>query len=157
MKRLILITSLILTASAAPAQQAVFQDDRSTPAAVVESLYNAINRHEYLRAYSYFASDRIGDYEMFKAGYADTDHVDLHLAPPQTEGAAGTTYTMLPVVIRATRTDGTQSIFAGCYAVSQVSPSIQDQPPYIPIRIIKGTLAATDANFDDATGHCAPY
>ena len=33
---------------------AVYLDDRSTPAAVMLSYFNAINRHEYLRAYSYY-------------------------------------------------------------------------------------------------------
>ena len=151
-----LILTLLLAGSAAGAQQTAFRDDRSSPAAVVESLYNAVNRHEYLRAYSYFARDRIGDYAAFKAGYADTDHVDLRLGTPVTEGAAGTTYTMLPVVIRATDTEGTQAVFTGCYQLSQVSPSIQDRPPYVPIRIIEGTLAETDTAFADATARCAP-
>lgn len=157
MYRWISILTLSLTAAAASAQQGGYRDDRSTPSAVVLSLYDAINRQQYLRAYSYFAEDRIGDYTTFKVGYADTDHVDLRLGTPSTEGAAGTIYTSLPAVIRATQADGTQHVYAGCYLVSQVDPTIQDYPPFVPIRIVKGTLAATDASFTDATGYCAPY
>ncbi|MGH6859926.1 MAG: hypothetical protein ACRECY_06700, partial [Phyllobacterium sp.] len=34
-----------------------YLDDRSTPETVIKSYYNAINRQEYARAYSYYAPD----------------------------------------------------------------------------------------------------
>ena len=36
-------------------QQKPYIDDRSSPQALVQSLYNAINRKEFARAYSYFS------------------------------------------------------------------------------------------------------
>jgi hypothetical protein len=45
----------LMTATPALAQdEADYLDDRSTPEAVISSYYNAINRAEYARAYSYF-------------------------------------------------------------------------------------------------------
>ena len=49
--------SLPAATEEAPAAQADYMDDRSTPVSLIGSLYNAIDRHEYLRAWSYFAED----------------------------------------------------------------------------------------------------
>ncbi|QOL82493.1 hypothetical protein [Pseudooceanicola spongiae] len=151
---MILATAIVpLSAQADPS----YLDDRSSPSAVVESLYNAINSQQYLRAYSYFDPDRIGDYDSFKAGYAETQSVTLRLGEPLTEGAAGTIYTQIPAVIEAVGTDGSTQVYAGCYLISAVSPGIQDVPPFLPIRIVSGTLAKTDRPFEAATGSCPDY
>ena len=43
-----------------------YVDDRSDGAALVRSLYNAINRKEYARAYGYFgASKPVGEFKAF--------------------------------------------------------------------------------------------
>ena len=54
-------------------------DDRSTPSQVIVSLYNAISRHEYVRAYSYWGdpAGSLGPYDAYAAGYSDTASVDL--------------------------------------------------------------------------------
>lgn len=132
-----------------------YLDNRSTPSAVVESLYSAINARQYLRAYSYFAPEAVADYESFKAGYQNTDSVTLRLGKPMAEGTAGTTYTHIPTVIRAVESDGTEQVYAGCYRVAAISPSAQDTPPFVPIRIAEGTLAPTDEAFESASGDCS--
>ena len=146
---------VILIATIAAAQEPAYRDDRSTPTAVIESFYNAIDRHEYLRAWSYFGGDSVGDYQTFKAGYAKTQRVMVRVSAPSGEGAAGTIYTHLPTVIAATREDGTVAVFAGCYVVAAVNAVIQDTPPFVPMRIVERTLTPTDASFDTATGTCA--
>ena len=147
-----IVTSLFpLTAHA----QDSYLDDRSTPSAVIESLYNAINARQYLRAYNYFAPDAVADYDNFKAGYQNTDSVTLRLGEPLAEGTAGTTYTHIPTVIRATESDGTEQVYTGCYLVAALSPSAQDTPPFVPIRIADGTLTPTADAFETASGHCA--
>lgn len=132
-----------------------YLDDRSTPSAVIESLYNAIDARQYLRAYSYFAPDAVADYDSFKAGYQNTDSVTLRLGEPKSEGTAGTIYTHIPTVIRATESDGTEQVYTGCYLVAAVSSSAQDTPPFVPIRIADGTLTPTDDAFETANGNCA--
>jgi hypothetical protein len=54
-------------------------DDRSTPSQVIVSFYNAINRHEYLRAYSYWSdpANSLGPFSDYASGYQDTASVDL--------------------------------------------------------------------------------
>lgn len=52
--------------------------DRSDGPALIRSLYNAINRKEYARAYSYFADQkRFADYQSFVEGYAKTVDVQV--------------------------------------------------------------------------------
>ncbi len=132
-----------------------YQDDRSTPRSVVESLYNAIARHEYLRAWSYFR-DEPGrpSLENFAKGYEDTSSVRVRIGDGEAEGAAGSTYTSLPVVIEATGRSGDTSVYAGCYLLRFVVPGIQATPPFEPLGIVKGRLQPAQQSFDDARGSC---
>lgn len=138
--------------AAEPSDQ--FIDDRSSPQRVVTSLYNAIDRHEYLRGWSYFADDAAPPYEQFRDGYADTENVTLRIGDVQSEGAAGSIHSSVPVAIEATQTDGSKSVFTGCYLLTQVQPGAQDTPPFRPIQIDSGKLEQSDQPFDDAMGTC---
>lgn len=156
----ILVLPLIPTLSGAqdtppPATEvAPYLDDRSTPQRVVESLYNAIDRKEYLRAYSYFSSEAVPEYEEYRDGYSTTESVRLKVGEAVSEGAAGTTHAAVPVAVEAVTTEGT-TIYAGCYRLSQVQPAAQELPPFRPIRIDEGSLQETDASFDEAMGTCS--
>ena len=156
MKPLLAIALCLGTAAPLLAQETVpdYKDDRSTPAAVVTSLYNAIDRHEYLRAWSYFAEDSAPEFATFRDGYTDTDKVELRLGDVQSDGAAGSIHSLIPVAIRATQSDGTAKVFTGCYRLTQVQPGAQETPPFRPIQIDDGTLDPTDADFDEAMGRC---
>jgi len=143
--RLVLALGL-LVAMAAPAlsqdgADEAYLDDRSTPEAVVNSLYNAINRSEYLRAYSYYGENSgVGGYEAFAKGFADTESVDILMGRSTSEGAAGSTYYSLPVAIDAVSRDGTHRQYAGCYTLRLANPQIQATPPFVPMHIEKGEL-----------------
>ena len=128
-----------------------YYDDRSTAAAVVESLYNAINRSEYLRAWSYFEHDSTldqealtQDFEAFTEGYRNTDNVQLLVGPEITEGAAGTVYYSIPVAIEATNRDGVSETFAGCYTLKLAQPVLQAIPPFQPLAIVEGELEPSE-------------
>jgi hypothetical protein len=131
-----------------------YRDDRSDPGALVESLYNAIERREYLRAWSYFDEAAAPDPQAFAAGYEQTAHVRLKLGEVTGEGAAGSLYGSVPAVVEATDEDGTVTVFTGCYETRQVQPAAQIEPPFRPIRIIAGKLEETTASFDSAEGAC---
>ncbi len=115
-----------------------FRDDRSTAAAVLRSLYNAVNRREYARAYSYYA-EAPRPYAQFVRGYADTLAVSLSLGPVQSEGAAGSVYSTVPVRLRALQRGGKEQVFVGCYVLRQIQPTLQE-PPFEPIGITAGHL-----------------
>lgn len=153
-----LAAALLLVPLAGAARGAAlpgYRDDRSTPEAVVSSLYNAVNRREYLRAWSYFrAGPERPDYPTFKQGYRDTEHVGLKLGKATSEGAAGSIYYLLPVAIEARAADGTETVFEGCYELRLVEPSIQDTPPFEPMGIVKGVLEKTVKPFAQASGSC---
>lgn len=126
-----------------------YQDDRSSATALIQSLYNAIDRREYLRAWSYFGDNAwtgaeneqaAADYETFRQGYADTDFVTLLTGAQSSEGAAGSTYYTVPVAIDAVDRAGHHSQFAGCYVLRLAQPAIQDSPPFHPLHIEKGGL-----------------
>ena len=157
--RTIWLAALVLSGMAAPAiaDDSSYLDDRSTAKGVIASFYNAINRSEYARAYAYFGdSADLQPFAEFKAGYADTASVTLKTGDETTEGAAGSTFYSLPVAIDALSTDGTHKVFAGCYQLRLVQPALQEEPPFRPLHIEKGTLKPVDEPFDKVTMATCP-
>lgn len=122
-----------------PADEASYTDDRSNAAALMDSYYSAINRREYLRAYSYWepgaASPAHPDFEAFAAGYAATAAVDLTLGSIRSDAGAGQRNYWVPVLLDATLTDGTHQFFVGCYRQHLTQPEMQSEPPYQPLAI----------------------
>ena len=137
-------------AGTARAQDLPYVDDRSDGAALVRSLYNAIERKEYARAYSYFG-DRppAGDYESFVAGYKDTVDVAVKTGTSAQEGAAGSVYTPVPVAIRSVDKAGRERVFAGCYITRIVNAAVQE-PPFTPLHIESAELEEVKVPFDQA-------
>lgn len=150
----ILTLTAVLIAPAALAAPPAYSDDRSTPEAVVQSLYNAINRKEYLRGWSYFQPGAAAGYSEFKSGYGTTESVDLKLGKTVSEGAAGSVQTKVPVAIYAHQADGSSKVFLGCYTLIQVDPSLQDDPPFRPIQISAAHLSASSNTFEEAVPSC---
>ena len=136
MRRLItLVFALPLLVSTGA--KAAYLDDRSTPSALVESLYNALNAREYARAWSYFETGPAENFESYQDGFADTKLIRVKTGAPEAEGAAGTTHWKVPTVIEATNGSGAVSVFAGCYDIKLVNPQVQGAP-YRPM-IIAGS------------------
>jgi hypothetical protein len=132
------------------AAEAPYVDDRSDAAAVIRSLYSAINRQEFARAWDYFGDTKPAkDFDTFVKGYEGTSKVEVKTGAVSDEGAAGSIYYSVPVSIRATAKDGSENVFAGCYTLRQVNAQIQE-PPFRPIFIDKGALKASTAGFEDA-------
>jgi hypothetical protein len=129
-----------------------YSDDRSDAGAVVRSFYNAVNRHEFARAWSYFGKPPSKDFDAFVKGYDDTAFVDVFTGRINSEGAAGSTYAQVAVAIRATGKSGETKVFAGCYTVKAVNPQIQD-PPFRALLIEKAALKTVD---DVALSGAAP-
>ncbi|MCQ8782414.1 hypothetical protein [Mangrovibrevibacter kandeliae] len=141
---------------AAASEGKAYRDDRSTPEALITSLYNAVNRKEYLRAWSYFSdTDDRPAFENFAKGYETTASVRLLLGETDSEGAAGSIYTQVPVAIEATADDGSVAVFTGCYLTRLVQPADQATPPFRPLQIEKAKLARSQQAFADADPSCA--
>lgn len=146
-----LATSGHTALAAGEAAEAPYVDDRSSADAVIRSLYSAINRHEFARAWGYFGDTKPAkDFEAFVKGYDGTDKVEVETGASSDEGAAGSIYYSVPVAIRATDKAGGERVFAGCYTLRQVNAQIQATPPFDPIHIEKGELQPSTADFAEA-------
>lgn len=147
---------LVLAGSQAFAQTSLpdYSDNRSTAADVVRSLYNAVNRHEYLRGWSYYRPESAPAYRGFADGYADTDQVEIRLGHVTSDGAAGSIHSQVPVALRAISMEGVVTVFEGCYLLTQVQPAIQETPPFRPIMIEVGHMKKSGKTFGKAMGTC---
>lgn len=146
----IALFSLVGVAQPVFADEAPYVDDRSDAAGVIRSLYSAINRHEFARAWGYFGDTKPAkDFDAFVKGYDGTDTVEVKTGAVSDEGAAGSIYYSVPVAIRATDKKGEAKVFAGCYTVRQVNAQAQE-PPFQPIFIDKGALKPSTSDFAEA-------
>jgi hypothetical protein len=136
--------------SAATQTPPEYLDNRSTPETVIASYYNAINRQEYARAYSYYASDNPPQpFPQFQAGYENTASVTVRFGKAVGEGAAGSAYWSQPLAIKSEAKDGTITVFNGCYRLRLANPAIQGVP-YVPLSILDGTLEKSEMPFEES-------
>lgn len=118
-----------------------YRDDRSTPQALIESYYNAINRKEYSRAYSYYSEEgREPDFKTFVKGYVNTRSVKVALRKADPDPGAGQIYWSQPLAIEAETEDGKKQVFTGCYTIHLTNPAMQEEPPFKPMQIATGSL-----------------
>lgn len=122
-----------------------YRDDRSTPEAIVESLYNAIARNEFARAWGYFIDPPAATYDAYVDGFADTASVEIEIGAVAGDCGAGTCHYEVPVILHAIDNGGALTSFSGCYVVREVNAGAQT-PPFRPLGIVSGTFAVADAN-----------
>lgn len=126
-------------------------DDRSTSASLLASLFNAVNRHEYLRAYSYWepgGSIQATTLDEFTDGYSKTASVQLTVGPATSDAGAGNYYHTVSVVLNAVTADGTAQQFVVCYLLHLSNPGIQGKLPFQSLGIKQG-IARQVANDAD--------
>ncbi|MGE6784984.1 hypothetical protein ACQKGL_20930 [Ensifer adhaerens] len=133
------------------AQESVaYVDDRSDGAALVHSLYNAINRKEYARAYGYFGDKKpAGSFKSFTSGYERTVSVEVKVGKVKTEAGAGSIYSAVPVAVKSVEKRGRVRFFAGCYVTRIINPSLQ-VPPFTPYQIEAARLREVKGPLDQA-------
>ena len=140
------------TAAANPTL-ANYLDDRSTPSQVIVSFYNAINRHEYLRAYNYWATPdtSLGSFNAWASGYSDTASVDLVFGQITGDPGMSQVYYTIPVVLKVTKTNNAHTNYAACYVVHEASPDVYGAPPISPMGIARGSAQPSNINASDAS------
>ncbi len=137
-----------------------YVDDRSDAAAVISSLFNAINLHQYARAYSYWdeTPERL-TFDQFEAEYQDMASVQVMLGPIGSDAGAGNLYALAPVTLIARTNTGAVQTFVGCYTLHLSQPANQGVLPFRPWGIQAATVAEVDNNINtaDLMSHaCAP-
>lgn len=125
-----------------------YKDDRSTSEALIKSFYNAINRGEFSRAYSYH--DGLSDFPSWVLGYENTRRIKLLTSPGEDDPGAGVLYWHQPVAIEAESYDGKKEVFGGCYEISMGAPLNQEAPPFSPMTISSGSLKKTTESLEDS-------
>jgi hypothetical protein len=132
------------------ARPPVTTNDRSNPVRLLASLYDAINRLDYPRAYGYWEQPPSGMSEpQFANGYASTASVLVGVRPPvRYDGAAGSQYAPLPSILIATHSDSSKYVFVGCYVARRTNPGISGSDTGW--RIYSGSLAAAPGNAANA-------
>jgi len=128
-------------------------DDRSTPSQVIVSLYDAINRQEYLRAYSYWTdpATSLGSFISFSNGYNDTASVDLVFGLITGDPGMSQVYYTIPVILKVTAKNSTHTNYVACYVVHEASPDVYGSPPIFPMSIDRSSAQPSDINASDAS------
>jgi hypothetical protein len=133
-------------------QQPFYEIRNASPADLLKSYYNAINRKEYERAYSYFQgapnppADVAPPYAQFVQGYADTTSVTLAVGQAMIDAGAGNVYASIPVVLTAQHADNSTHVYAGCYFLHHVNPGISQNPLDALWSITKAQLSEVPAS-----------
>jgi hypothetical protein len=95
------------------------------PPDVIRGYYTAIRDRDFRRAYEMWAEGGTASgqtLEQFAAGFARTARVEVEIVGPErTEGAAGSIYAEVDVVVRARTTDGEDQRFEGTYTLRRVN------------------------------------
>jgi hypothetical protein len=91
-------------------------------AAVIRQYYEAINRHEYQRAFDLWSGKGEASkqtFDDFRNGFAETAHVNAVIDEKhiEVEGAAGSQYATVPVTISAKMSGGRQQNYHGKYVL----------------------------------------
>src|SRR5437899_10957334 len=137
-----------------------YVDDRSAGEELIRSYYNAVNRKEYSRAYSYWevGASQLTPFTAFASGCANTKSVTLATKPGPIGAGAGQTYYTVPAVVTASNSDGSATVFSGCYTLHLGSPDAQATPPFQPLAIqsAKITQAASGSNPSDLLNSACP-
>lgn len=128
-----------------------YLDDRSTAAAVIFSYVNAINRHEYLRAYSYWnsPSSTLGTLDAFSNGFTNVSSESVAFGQITSDGAAGSIYYTVPAVLTDTMNDNSIDKYGACFLLRLPQPGNFGAPPIQPMGIERGVKSAVDASSSD--------
>lgn len=146
-------TAPAVSGTPADVNKNLFLDDRSNAVQVIRSFYNAINRKEYVRAYSYYAANNSNfpAYQQFADGYKDTATVEAYLGTISSGVGAGNVYYGVPFSLKSTNASGAVQVFAGCYTVHGASdPKVFGAPPFVPLNINQAKVQQVQAGGDTA-------
>jgi hypothetical protein len=128
----------------------------TSPVTLVHSFYNAINRQEYQRAYSYWETPGrpngvTADFGEFVRGYATTTSVAVTTGAVMSDAGAGNIFYAVPVALSAEQAGGSTRKFYGCYLLHQVNVNIGNTAPPYPIALRSARIFAAPANAGTAT------
>ena len=130
-----------------------YLDDRSTPAALILSYVNAINRHEYLRAYSYWPNPAsyLGTLSNFTNAMSNVSSESISMGQVTSEGAAGSVFYTVPTAVTDTLTPSGTNKYAICFILQFPQPANYGAPPIQPMNFAQYTKTAVSTSTSDAS------
>jgi hypothetical protein len=115
------ISAYETAATAAPTPPPDSSDTSAEAVDVLHRYYAAINTGDYRQAYGLWGDGGASSgqtFEAFAAGFEETVRSDVEIGTPgRVEGAAGSQYVEVPVVIQATAQSGAEQRFEGTYTL----------------------------------------
>ena len=130
--------------------------DVADPTTLLRSYFDAINRREFARAYSYW--NHLGQssqqsFAQFEQGFATTKQVKVDLGTPQENAGAGNVWADVPVTIVATQDDGSTRVDTATYTAHRANIPPFDQLGWrIEGAKVTGTGSAETRRLPSATG-----
>jgi hypothetical protein len=114
----------------------------SDPGQLLQGYYQSINAGDFGRAYTDWGQNGLASqqsFSQFVQGFATTGQVAIRLGPAQEEGAAGSVFATLPVVIVETQNSQPVRTFCGTYTLRR-----SNLPPFDQLgwRIERASIAA---------------
>lgn len=112
---------VVIFALFAPTVQAQTQSREFTvttdPVSLIGAYYNAIDRRDYARAYSYWEAPPKGQSQAnFAAGFANTVGASVIVRLPYAMSAgAGNVFAEVPALVIAQHADGSEHYYVGCF------------------------------------------
>lgn len=149
----ILILALAGPVMAQGVEPPAYLDDRSTPEQLVRSYFNAIDRYEYARAWSYFGEDA-PEFDAWQFQFDDVVKTEVSFGEMAQEGAAGSIYYQLPVTVDFEHAEGQHHTERGCVSIRWVNPANQAEPPFTPMYILSAELEAETGDRGFAPAKC---
>ena len=117
----LLFAALSLFGCAPKVSQVAVASSPTSPVAVIQTYYAAINAHEFWQAYGLWGDNGAESGQTlreFTAGFKETESVAVKVGQPgRVEGAAGSRYVTIPVTISAITTGGQAQRFTGSYTL----------------------------------------
>ncbi len=112
------------------------------PIDAVRSYYQALNAKDYDRGYQYWETPT-QSLNQFIRGFDNTENVRLLVDPSvRTEGAAGSSFAEVSVILITRRRNGTERTFGGCYVMRKSNVGEEGNPNRNTWRINRANVVA---------------
>lgn len=134
-------------------QPKLYIDNRSDAAELVRSFYNAIDRQEFARAWSYFGEKKpTKELAEFATAYDGASRVELMVGNVTTkEGIERADY-LVPASVTIKRADGSEKMLSGCIAASLSKP--KPDTGFAPMQIEQVDLRSTEDSSSQTLPNC---
>ena len=113
----------LVSADIQPHNETLPLQDLASASKLVYAYYGSINARVYATAYTYWdAAGTMSGQSLtqFAGGYSTTKQVQIQLGTEQSQGAAGSIYVSVPILIQAAQNNDSTITYCGQYTLSLI-------------------------------------